>query len=137
MDLTKLPLFALATKRMGWLARRQEVLSQNVANADSPGYRPRDLKPLDFRAVLASTASADAIGMARTAGGHLGGLRHDAAYRDGKVRDPFEEAPSGNAVVLEEQMMKVAETQTDYRMATTLYRRHVAMLKDALGRRGG
>jgi flagellar basal-body rod protein FlgB len=137
MDLTKLPLFALATKRMGWLARRQEVLSQNVANSDSPGYQPRDLKAQDFRAVLAGTSASTAIGMARTADGHLNGLRHAAAWRDGKMRDPFEEAPSGNAVVLEEQMMKVSETQTDYRMATTLYRRHVAMLKEALGRRGG
>ena len=52
MDLNKLPLFAMATKRMGWLAKRQEVLSQNVANADTPNFVPHDLKAQDFRAMV-------------------------------------------------------------------------------------
>ena len=135
MDLTKLPLFALVTKRMGWLAQRQEVLSQNVAHADTPGYVPHDLKAQNFRAAL-----KDAVGpvaMARTDGAHIDSTRGGTKNREAKSKKTYEETPSGNAVVLEEQMLKVSETQTDYRMATSLYRKHIGMIKEALGRRGG
>jgi flagellar basal-body rod protein FlgB len=42
----------MISRRMDWLSQRQTVLSQNVANADTPNYQPRDLKTLDFRAEL-------------------------------------------------------------------------------------
>ena len=38
--------------KMSWLEARQDVLSQNVANADTPGYAARDLKPMDFASLL-------------------------------------------------------------------------------------
>jgi flagellar basal-body rod protein FlgB len=137
MDLAKLPLFAMASKRMAWLARRQEVLSQNVANADTPAFVPHDLKPQDFRSVLKATQPTQ-VAMARTDSAHIPARQEAAAkFRDTAAKETFEEAPSGNAVVLEEQLMKVSETQTDFRMATSLYHKHIAMIKDALGRRGG
>jgi flagellar basal-body rod protein FlgB len=136
MDLTKLPLFAMASKRMAWLARRQEVLSQNVANADTPNFVPHDLKTQDFRAVLKATQPANHVAMARTDSNHIAARHEPAKFRDQKSKETFEEAPSGNSVVLEEQLMKVSETQTDFRMATSLYHKHIGMIKDALGRRG-
>lgn len=141
MDLSKLPLFAMATKRMGWLAKRQEILSQNVANADTPNYVPHDLKPQNFRSMLkAAGAGGDGVPqvrLARTEPGHLAPRRDPGKFRDLKDREDYETAPSGNAVILEEQFQKVSETQTDYRMATSLYHKHLSMIKDALGRRGG
>jgi flagellar basal-body rod protein FlgB len=140
MDLNKLPLFAMATKRMAWLSKRQEVLSQNVANADTPDYVPHDLKPQSFRAMLKAAGASEGIPpvtLARTEAGHLMPRRDAGDNRDHKDRQDYETAPSGNAVILEEQLMKVSETQTDYRMATTLYQKHLSMLKDAIGRRGG
>jgi flagellar basal-body rod protein FlgB len=134
MDLSKLPLLAMATKRMGWLARRQEVLSQNVANADTPDYVPHDLKAQNFRSMLRAAKPVAPVEMARTDASHIEPLRHPPKFSDGKEKDPYEVAPAGNAVVLEEQLMKVSETQTDYRMATTIYRKHINMIKDALGR---
>jgi flagellar basal-body rod protein FlgB len=136
MDLSKLPLFAMASKRMAWLARRQEVLSQNVANADTPSFVPHDLKAQDFRAMLKATQPATHVAMARTDSGHIPARQDAAKFRDQKSKETFEEAPSGNSVVLEEQLMKVSETQTDFRMATSLYHKHIGMIKDALGRRG-
>ena len=44
MNLPDIPLFAMLRERMSWLNQRQGVLSQNVANADTPGYGARDLK---------------------------------------------------------------------------------------------
>lgn len=49
MDMNKLPIFAMVTQRMAWLTKRQEVPAQNIANADTPGYRPRDLTAQSFR----------------------------------------------------------------------------------------
>jgi flagellar basal-body rod protein FlgB len=140
MDLNKMPLFAMATKRMGWLARRQEVLSQNVANADTPNFVPHDLKAQKFRSLLKAAGGGDGVApvtLARTEPGHIAPRQDPGKFRDAKDREDYETAPSGNAVVLEEQLMKVSETQTDYRMATSLYHKHISMIKDALGRRGG
>jgi flagellar basal-body rod protein FlgB len=136
MDLTHLPLIGLATKRMSWLARRQEVLAQNVANADTPGYVPTDLKAQRFRRML--TPEAPHVTMVRASEGEsLAGTVPLKKFRDAKERDPYEEAPSGNAVVLEEQLVKVNQTQTDYSLASTIYRKQIALLKMAIGRSSG
>lgn len=44
MNLKSMPLFGLMGRRMAWLTQRQMVLSQNIANADTPGYKPKDLR---------------------------------------------------------------------------------------------
>ena len=48
MDVSSIPLLSLLKERMAWLSQRQDLLSQNVANADTPGYTAHDLKPVDF-----------------------------------------------------------------------------------------
>ncbi|MBM3511367.1 MAG: hypothetical protein FJX61_14700 [Alphaproteobacteria bacterium] len=48
MNLQKVPILSMLTKKMSWLNERQRVLAQNIANADTPGYRPSDLKNVDF-----------------------------------------------------------------------------------------
>ena len=53
MNLPDVPLLSMLRERMTWLHQRQDVLSQNVANADTPGYVARDLKAQDFSAMLA------------------------------------------------------------------------------------
>ena len=45
MDLNKIPVMDAIVKKMNWLNRRQRVIAENVANADTPGYLARDLKP--------------------------------------------------------------------------------------------
>ena len=62
MDLSQIPLFAALSKRMSWLADRQAVLAQNVANADTPGYAARDLREPDFRKYLTQTRSQVSLG---------------------------------------------------------------------------
>ena len=52
------PLLSMLRTRMTWLHQRQDVLSQNVANADTPGYVARDLKPLDFKDMLHAASRA-------------------------------------------------------------------------------
>lgn len=132
MDIFQLKLFQRLGERMGWLGARQGVLAQNIANADTPEFTPRDLKPLDFSAHL---AGVEAVTPSRTNAMHLVGTKPPAgAFADGKTKEQYESTPVGNAVVLEEQMMAVTQTQSDYQLMTNLYRKQLDMIRMALGR---
>lgn len=136
MDFGKLPIFDILARRMGWLGQRQEVLATNIANADTPKYRPKDLVEDPFKRLLASETRP--VQMAATKPGHMSGSKPSAsAGSEGEKMKPYETAPSGNAVVLEQQMVKVAETQMDFQMMSSLYRKHLDMFRTALGRGGG
>jgi flagellar basal-body rod protein FlgB len=134
MDAASPDLFGAIKQRLGWLGQRQEVLARNIANSDTPGYRPRDLRPFAFSAMLGEPRQA--ITLAATSPGHLSGRRRDAAAFAARVdRAPYETAPAGNAVVLEEQMAKINETAVSHSLATGLYRKHLAMINTATGPR--
>lgn len=127
MDLT---LFAAVKKRLNWLGQRQEILAQNISNSDTPDYKAKDLKPYEFRELLRKESAQ--LNMVTTDAGQLGGRRK--RIRDFFVEEPrlpYETAPNGNSVVLEEQMGKVSETQTTHRLTTELYKKHMEMLKTA------
>src|SRR5262249_19262315 len=133
MSVADLPLFSVLKSRMRWLEERQKVLAENVANADTPRYRARDLKQLDFMAELNATMHSQ-VQLTATAPGHIGTPVGERAPSPQTPRGGFETKPSGNAVVLEEEMMKVAQTQLDHQTATSLYARGLAMLKMAIGK---
>jgi flagellar basal-body rod protein FlgB len=130
MDISGLGLFRMITQQLHWLGQRQDVLSQNVANADTPGYQARDLKPLSFDDQLRQST---ALHMATTEPGHLAGRGADPATAATKPVTPWEVSPDGNGVILEQQMTALAETQANYQMATELYRKQIGMLKTAIG----
>ncbi len=138
MDLNKIPLFSVMAKRMEWLSQRQSVLARNIANADTPGYRPYDLSETDFRRTLAGLRAR--LRLSVTDPGHLKGVRSVSVDGvDGRPRvqkDVYETSLSGNAVVLEEQLIKVGETAMNYRLVTNLYRKQIGLLKIAIGQGG-
>ena len=126
--------------RMQWHQARQRVLAENVANADTPHYRAKDLaEPALPAAVAAAAASTGgrmrtpAVGLAVTSQGHMTG-GGDARFRVAGKGD-FEIRPSGNAVDLEEQMTKSAENQLDYQTVASLYQQSLGLLRTALGRK--
>ena len=135
MDLSNLTVFSAVTRRMSWLAKRQEVLSQNVANADTPGYIPSDLKAQSFAGYLPGPIARAEL--RKTQPDHLDPQDLSRAAEPQKTRNYYEIMPSGNAVVLEEQLMNINQVQGDYRLATNLYSKHIAMLRAALGRPNG
>jgi flagellar basal-body rod protein FlgB len=123
------------TSRLDWLSARQRVISQNVANADTPKYVPRDIVQKDFAKVLRQTSGSSAAGgLATTSEHHLASTQLASDPREQKV-DGYETTPTGNSVVLEEQMTKLADTQIDYQTITNLYRKHLSMIRLALGAR--
>jgi flagellar basal-body rod protein FlgB len=133
MELDKIALFGLVKKRLAWLAQRQEVLARNIANADTPGYKPRDLKSFDFKRLLSREVGQVDLDVTNQA--HVGGgPKPTAGFAEEKTRHPYESAPAGNAVILEEQMMKVGETTMSHKLTTELYKKHLNMIRTALGR---
>ena len=134
MDLFQLKLFQRLSDRMGWLGARQEVLAQNIANADTPHFVPRDMKTLNFTDHLNQVVP---VTQARTDPMHMTGtMTPENVIDDQKTKRQYETAPVGNSVVLEEQMVKLADAQASYQLMTNLYRKHVDLLKMALGRGG-
>lgn len=114
--------------RMHYAQARQKVLAENVANADSPGFRPLDLKPPKLD-------GSDGVALARTSAGHLG-LSGGRGGFTGIGAPRFETTPNGNAVNLEDEMMKVASNQSDYQLAASLYSKGLSLMKIAIGKNG-
>ncbi len=133
MAIADLPLFQALRTKMRWHQARQGVLAENVANADTPGYRARDLKQLNFERTLRTTSRA--VAAARTHPAHLpaGVAARGSVYGTQKT-EQFEITPNGNGVTLEEQMMNVTANQMDYQAATTLYSRGLGLIRTAVKR---
>jgi len=137
MAITDLSLLSALRTRMQWHQERQRVLSENVSNADTPHFRPRDLAPLRFQppANAPSAAGSSAgVMLARTDAAHLGTGEGSASFGPAR-KSGYEVRPSGNAVNLEDEMIKVAANQMDYQAATSLYSRSLGLLKTAIGKR--
>jgi flagellar basal-body rod protein FlgB len=132
---TNAPLFTLISARLGWLSQRQATLSQNLANADTPDYRPRDLRPADFASLVRPVPDpAGQIVLARTDPGHLDDGRSARIGLNARAGDSsYETTPDGNAVILEEQMAKATATALDYQLTSNLYRKYLGMMRTALG----
>lgn len=135
MDLSKLPVFAMMSRRMEWLGKRQQVLAQNVANADTPGFRAADLKEPSFREMLGGTRGG--VAMAATNARHLSAAKGVAGNYKAEETKGADISLSKNSVDVEEEMMKVTQTAMDHQLTVNLYRKHIAMIKAALGRPGG
>lgn len=119
---------ALAERRLHWSDRRLSVLAQNVANADTPGFRPRDITP--FRRELEGELR---LAMARTQPGH--GMGNPLAAINARAdRNAVEVAPDGNAVSLDREALRVAETETAHQLAMAVHRSFMGMFRLTLGR---
>jgi flagellar basal-body rod protein FlgB len=125
-----LPLLGQIRGRLTWLDERQRLIAQNVANSDTPGYVGRDLKaPTDFAAAL---REGGPLQMAQTRAGHMpvGGPNGAPVARFTSQAAPDSETTlDGNAVVVEEQMLKMAESRMAYDAAIGLYQKSMAMLR--------
>src|SRR5512144_2293257 len=118
MDLSQIPLFAMLRGRLGYLSERQQVISQNVANSDTPGYLPKDLKPFSFDAQVQAQSAASAPVM--TEPGHMQPAHAQAGAASGfkpVVSRDSETRLDGNSVVLEEEMMKLTDARMSYQAA--------------------
>lgn len=130
-----LPVLSDLKTKLSWHQSRQNVLAENVANADTPGFRGRDLKTPDFERSLklamaqpVSTTVTSPMHVSVTSSAPMNSPRTDSG-------DGWEVTPERNNVVLEEQMMKVAENQMEFQAASTLYSRALGVFRIAVGNR--
>jgi flagellar basal-body rod protein FlgB len=128
MDPTRIGLFDLAEKRLAWTAQRQNVLAANIANANTPAYRARDVQ--SFASVLAGQGSIEPV---KTQPAHMSG-----SVPSGLASLTADPSPArgldGNTVSLDQQLTKVADTETTQALVTTIWKKYVGMFSMALGR---
>lgn len=128
MGFYDLPLIGQIKGRLSWLDERQRVIAQNVANADTPGYVGRDLsQPTDFAAAL--RAGNGAVRMTRTSAMHIAPAGQSNARFDTTSAPDSETTLDGNSVVVEEQMLKMAESRMAYDAAIGFYQKSMTMLR--------
>ena len=144
MAIYDIPLFSMLKSRMGYLSKRENVVAENVANSDTPGFTPKDLKPFTFEQAMAGqrrptvNASPEAAA-AMTRMQHQGVKRttsSSASYRSVNAPDT-ETTLNGNQVVLEDQMMKMNDTRMNYDAAISFYQKSMSMIRLASRRPGG
>ena len=143
-----IPLFAMLKSRMGYLSQRQKVIAQNVANADTPDYQPRDLKAYSFKASLdqqatgqpyrggpVSSQASSGVQMVATSAAHMAPSKPYSPWRSPEQADS-ETTLDGNSVTLEDQMLKMTDARMNYDAAVSFYQKSMAMLKTATRRPG-
>lgn len=129
----QLPLFTALTEKMRWHETRQALLAENVANAETPGYRGRDLAAFGFEQHMRNQSLAK-VATRTTNVRHIAIAGTDADGFGARRMNSFEITPEGNGVTLEDEMMKVTGNQMDYQAVTSIYSRSVKLIRTALGR---
>ena len=123
MDPTDIGLFRVAERRLRWVDARQALLAQNVANANTPGFQPKDLAPFAVTLDAQTLATTNAAHLQGTTGGLAGSTQRSEAR-----------APNGNSISIEEQLTKVADTDGIQALVLNLDRTYQSMFRTALGR---
>lgn len=124
-DLTK-----LITNKLNWLGERQRVLAQNIANVDTPRYKPQDLAPFDFKSTLQAAMVAPTV----TQANHIATAHATKPGVTVIKTKSHETLPSGNAVNLEDEMMKVSSSGMEYQEMIGLLKHWQGMMRTAMGK---
>ena len=135
MATNDLPILSALRSKMQWHQERQRVLSENISNSDTPNFRPRDLVEPKFDNTGGTVAgSPGTLPMARTSTVHLAASGAPGNFNNDGGKSGFQTRPAGNAVNLEDQMLKVSANQMDYAAVTSLYSKSLHLLKTAIGK---
>lgn len=137
MSIQNIGLFKAIGAKIGYLDTRQKIIAQNIANADTPGYRPSDLTPIDFGQVLKDLDGQKmSVRIDVTNPLHMPQPGVVASTNPNEQKKTYEVAPAENAVILEEQMLKATQNQVDFNLAVNLYQKNLNLIRTALGRNG-
>lgn len=107
---------------------RQAQIAKNIANADTPGYRARDVS--DFSENYRKNETSTVMRVTRV--GHI--ARSDLAGSIRTMDLGGEAAPNGNNVSLEEQMSLSTDARSKHDLALTVYRSSLDILRTSMGR---
>jgi flagellar basal-body rod protein FlgB len=121
-------IFDVAEKRLAWASERQAVLARNIANVSTPGFQAKDMP--DFQQVLGGTLGVRPV---RTNPNHMDGTI-DPGMSARSVTETTARTADKNGVRLEEQLMKVADTETLHSTVTAIFKSYMTMFNTALGK---
>ena len=110
-----------------------KTVGENIANADTPGYKAKDLEKVDFARLIRHQKKVG-LPLSATNERHIERMPITQSYEVIKRPETYETTPSQNNVALEEEISKMAESQMEYQMITSLYRKSIDMFKTALGK---
>jgi flagellar basal-body rod protein FlgB len=134
MSINDLPVLSALRTKMQWHQERQRILAENVSNSDTPNFKPRDLVEPKFNSAGANVGgSMGSLAMMRTSTGHIAPSGAPDSFEQNR-KMAFETRPAGNAVNLEDEMMKASANQMDYAAVTSLYSRSLHLIKTAIGK---
>ena len=130
--LEKIAVLAKASDMVRHASARHRVIAENVANADTPGYRARDLRP--FSEVVNAGGVNETFTPRATRAGHLLGQASGQPAGFEPVLRSDRAAPNGNSVNLETEALMAVETQSSHALALGVYSKAVDILRIGLGR---
>lgn len=135
MVIGNISIFAALKTKMDWHQTRQTLLAENIANAETPNFRGRDLKKFSFEDHLEGSG-VRSIATVQTHSNHIASSGVEGGLGGFTIRstEGYEITPEGNSVVLEDEMMKVTGNQLEFQAATMLYTRSIKMIRTAMGR---
>jgi flagellar basal-body rod protein FlgB len=142
MDVGEIPILAMLKNRLGYLSDRQRVIAENVANANTPGYKARDLKAFSFENHVQAAGGGSAVAatpagtMAVTQPGHMQPKGVGSSGVKAVKALDSEITLDGNGVVLEDEMVKLTQARMDYDAAIGFYQKSLSMLKMAVRKPG-
>jgi flagellar basal-body rod protein FlgB len=137
MAINDLPMLSALRTKMQWHQERQRVLAENISNSSTPNFRPRDLVEPKFDPAGGTVgAPVGSLAMLRTSASHISAATGGGqTFENDRGKSGFQTRPAGNAVNLEDQMLKVSANQMDYAAVTSLYSRSLGLIKTAIGKR--
>jgi len=137
MTLDDVPLFATLKSRLNYLADRQQVIAQNVANSDTPEFTPSDLKPFTIQGQGQGALTLAPVELTTTSPMHIPLSKPRSQMTNKPALSPDSETRlDGNSVVLEEEMVKMGQARMDYDTAVGFYQQSLAMIQTAAKRPG-
>ncbi len=124
-----LNVFKMAYAMATHAGKRQAIVSQNMANADTPGYQARDIESFSS----AYVKNGARIEMQSSRAAHLNGVERGAP--DWAVFQPdLPNDPNQNNVAIEEEMLKAVEVKRQHDQAIAIYKSSMAVLRGTLAR---
>lgn len=120
----------LNARALGIANQRLELLADNVANADTPGYKARDI---DFRTAMRSAGSGGDLGLKATSKGHmqLDGIAGPNTATP-MYRVPDQPSLDGNTVDSQRENAAIAETSVRYQASLTFLSAQIRSLREAI-----
>lgn len=119
-------LFDIAARQANWLAVRQNAVSQNIANANTPRYTAVDVEP--FEAIVRKTT----LSVAATSPNHITSTPAETITAKQRKSDSWSTVHSGNSVSIEQEMLKAGDISRSYALTTNVVKSFHRMMTTAI-----